>query len=128
MRKTLLRHGQLLRGEDGVIEFWRLKDDFRNTFVQTQHWSDEMWKIRKARGGGNKKRFQYCTDPSGQQIIYLLALQGHSGRNPIERTLQDIVLILDTFFECIYHIGCAISTLHQKFRIDTKDRWFSLRL
>ena len=66
---TLLRHGQLLRGEDGVIEFWRLKDDLRNTFEQTQHWSDEMWKSTKARGGSNKKRFQYCTDPSGQQIL-----------------------------------------------------------
>ena len=33
---------------------------------------------------GNKKRFQYCTDPSGQKILYLRALQGHSGRNPID--------------------------------------------
>ena len=24
---TLLRHGELPRGEDGAIEFWRLKDD-----------------------------------------------------------------------------------------------------
>ena len=55
--------------------------------------------------GGNKKRFQYCTDPSGQEIIYLRALQGHSGRNPI----QDHVLIPDNFFEYISHIGCAIS-------------------
>ena len=37
-----------------------------------------------ARGGGNKDRFQYCTDPSGQEILYLRALQGHSGRNLID--------------------------------------------
>ena len=60
-------------------------------------------------GGGNKKIFQYCTDPSGQEIRYLRALQGHSGRNPIDPTLQDNVLIPDNFFECIYHIGCAVS-------------------
>ena len=33
--------------------------------------------------------FQYCTHPSGQEILYLGALQGHSGRNPIDPTLQD---------------------------------------
>ena len=62
-----------------------------------------------AGGGGNKKRFQYCTDPSGQEILYLRALQGHSGRDPIDLTLQDNVLIPNNFFEYIYHIGCAIS-------------------
>ena len=59
-------------------------------------------------GGGNKKRFQYCTDPSGQEILYLRALQGDSGRNRIDPTLLDKVLIRDNFFEYIYHIGCAI--------------------
>ena len=29
---TLLRHGELLREEDGAIEFWRLKDDLQNKF------------------------------------------------------------------------------------------------
>ena len=59
--------------------------------------------------GGHKKRFQYCTDPSGQEILELRALQGHSGRNPIHSTLQDKVSIPNNFFEYIYHIGCAIS-------------------
>ena len=44
-----------------------------------------------AGGGGNKKRFQYCTDSLGQEILDLRALQGHSGRNPIDPTLQDNV-------------------------------------
>ena len=54
---TLLRHGQLSREEDGAIEFWRLKDDFRNKFEHSQHWSDDMWKSKMTRSGGNKKRF-----------------------------------------------------------------------
>ena len=62
-----------------------------------------------AGGGGHKKRFQYCTDPSGQEILYLRALQGRSGRNPIDPSLQDNVLIPDHFFEYICHIGCAIN-------------------
>ena len=41
---NLLRHGDLPREEDGAIEFWRLKDYFRNDIVHTQHWSDEMLK------------------------------------------------------------------------------------
>ena len=63
-----------------------------------------------ARGGGNKKIFQYCTDPSGQEILYLRALQGHSGRNFIDPSLQqDNVLIPNNFFEYAHHIGCAIN-------------------
>ena len=63
-----------------------------------------------AGGGGNKKRFPYCTDPSGQEIsLSLRALQGHSGRDPIDPTLQDNVLIPNNFFEYICHIGCAIN-------------------
>ena len=106
---TLLRHGHLPREEDGAIEFWRLKDYHRNDFVRSQHSSDEMWKSTKAKGGGNKKRFQYCTDPSGQEILFLRALQGHSGRNLIDPSLQDNVLIPNDFFEYMYHIGCAIN-------------------
>ena len=106
---TLLRHGQLLREEDGAIEFWRIKEYLQNDYGRSQHWSDEMWKSTMARGGGNKKRFQYCTDPSGQEILHLRALQGHAGRNTIDPTLQDNVLTPNKFFEYIYHIGCAVS-------------------
>ena len=62
-----------------------------------------------AGGGGNKKRFQYCTDPSGQEFLYFRALQGRSGRNPTDPALQDNVLIPNNFFEYIYHTGCAVS-------------------
>ena len=62
-----------------------------------------------AGGGGNKNKIQYCTDPSRQEIIYLRALHGHSGRSPIDPSLHDNVSIPNHFFEYIYHIGCAIS-------------------
>ena len=62
---TLLRHGHLPREEDGAIEFWSLKDYLRNDLEYSQYWSDDVWKSKMAGGGGNKKRFQYCTDPSG---------------------------------------------------------------
>ena len=106
---ALLRHGRLPREDDGAIEIWRIKEYLRNDLERSQHWSDENRKSTMAKGGGNKKRFQYCTGPSGQEILYLLALQGHSGRNLVDPSLQDNILIPRDFFEYIYHIGCAIN-------------------
>ena len=48
-----------------------------------------------------KGRYQYCTDISGT-IVYLRALQGHSGRNLIDPQLQDNVIIQRGFFHHIY--------------------------
>ena len=105
---STLRHGHLPREVVGAIQFWRLKEYLRNEFEIPRHWSDGLWKSKMARGGGNKEILQYCTDPSGD-ILYHRALQGHSGRNPIDPSLQDNVIIPNDFFEYIYHIGCAIN-------------------
>ena len=105
---NLLRHGSLPREDDGAIEFWRIKDHLQNHFVYCHHWSDEKWKSSMVGGGGQKKRFQYCSDSSGE-IIYLRALQGHSGGNLIDPSLQDNVIIPDGFFKYIHHVGCAIN-------------------
>ena len=53
-------------------------------------------------------RYQYCSDNSGT-ILYLRALQGHSGHNLIDPTLQDNVMIESGTFHHIYHIGCAFN-------------------
>ena len=90
---TLLRHGHLPREEDGAIELWILKDYLRNDFVRSQHWSDEMWKSTMAKGGGNNKRFQCCTDLSRQEIF----LPSNSSRSFIDPSLQDNVLIPNDF-------------------------------
>ena len=104
----LLRHGSPPRDNDGVIEFWRIKDHLQDHFVFCHHWSDEKWKSSMAGGGGNKKIFQYCADSSGA-IWYLRARQGHSGRNLIDPSLQDNVVIPDVFFKYIDHVACAIN-------------------
>ena len=72
----LLRHGSLPRENDGAIEFWRIKDNLQKHFLYCHHWSDEKWEKSMARGGGNKKTNQNCTDSSGA-MLYLRALQGH---------------------------------------------------
>ena len=105
---NLLRRDSLPREDDGAIEFWRRKDYLQNPFVHFRQWSDEKWKSVMARGGGHKKRLQYCTDSSGE-ILYLRALQGHSGCNLIDPTLQDNVVIPNNFSQYIYRVGCAIN-------------------
>ena len=105
---TLLRHGELLREEDGTIEFRRLIDDLRNEFEYSQCWYGAMWRSKMAGCGGKKKRFQYCIDPSEQEILYVRVLQGHSGRNTIDPKLQYNVLIPNNFFEYNYQIGCGV--------------------
>ena len=94
----LLRHGSLPRDNDGAIEFWRIKDNLQNHFMFCHHWSDEKWKACMAGGGRNKKRYQYCTDSPGA-ILYIRALEGHSGRSLIDPTLQDNVIIPNGFFQ-----------------------------
>ena len=119
---TLLRHGELLREEDGAIEFWRLEDDLQNKFEYTQYWSHDVWRSKMAGCGGSKKRFQYCTDSSGQEILYFRTLQGHSGRNPIDPTLQDNVLIANNSWTLRVHSSCWMCsqlTLYHEFRFDT---------
>ena len=106
---SILRHRHLSREDDGAIEFWRLKDYLRNEFENSSDQYREKWKSTMAGDGGNKKRFQYCNDPSGQEILYLRALQGHSGHNLIDLSSQENVLIPNNFFEYIHHIGCAIN-------------------
>ena len=65
-------------------------------------------KHASAAGGGGKRRYQYCIDISGT-IVHLRALQGHSGNNLIDPTLQDNVIIQSGFFQHIYTIGRAFN-------------------
>ena len=106
---SLLRHDQTVqREEDGAIQFYKIKIYLRNHHSQVQHWSDDRWKSCLAAGRGSKRRYQYCSDDSGR-ILYLRALQGHSGSNLIDPMLQDNVVIGSGILHYIYHIGCAFN-------------------
>ena len=106
---NLLRHNQALqREEHGAIEFYKIQFHLRNHSSQVQHWSDDRWKACLAAGGGSKRRYQYCSDNSGT-ILYLRALQGHSGSNLIDPMLQENVVIGTGIFPYIYHVGCTFN-------------------
>ena len=105
----LLRHSQEVHREnDGAVHVWRMKENLQNPFPQSLHLFDSRWKACLAAGGGAKRRFQYCSDDSGT-VVYFRALQGHSGRNFIDLSLQDNVVIPSGFFHHMYHIGCAFN-------------------
>ena len=77
----------------------------KKDFVNAPHWSFQKWISVLAKGGGHKKRFQYCLNPNyPHQFLYLRAIQGHSG-STINTALQDNVLLPESFTEYIYHVG-----------------------
>ena len=103
---NLLRHNQTLQREgDGAIQFYKIKFHLRDHHPQIQNWSDDRWIACLAAGGGSKRRYQYCSDDLGT-LIYLRALQGHSGSNLIDPTLQDNVLIGPGIFPL--HLSCGM--------------------
>ena len=91
------------------IEFWRLKDDLESKFEYSQYRSHDVLKSKMLGGWGNTKRFQYCTELSGEEFFLSRALQGPSGRNTIDLSLQDNVLIPNNFFEYIIMLDVPIS-------------------
>ena len=106
---NLLRHNQKLhREQDGAIQFYKIKFHLRDYSPTIQSWSDNRWLTCLAAGGGPKRRYQYCSDSSGS-IIYLRALQGHSGDSIIDPAMQDHVLIGPGVFSYIYHVGSNFS-------------------
>ena len=106
---NLLRHNQKLhREEDGAIQFYKIKFHLRDYPLPIQNWSDDRWLACLAAGGGPKRRYQYCSDYLGS-IIYLRALQGHSGDSIIDLAMQDHVLISPGIFSYIYHVGCTFN-------------------
>ena len=102
---TLLRQDQnILREEDGAVEFRRLKKDINANCPHSVRWSNYTWINNLGRGGGRKKRFQFCTNPNGTVILYFRAIHGHSGETTVDPTLLDNVLIPKDLFQFIYHV------------------------
>ena len=117
-----LRHSQYVnRQDDGAIHCdqnideckKKLSDDtgywsveVMQQFTNAPYWSIDKWISVLAKGGGQKKGFQYCLNPNyPQKILYLRAIGRHS-RSTINPALQDNnVQLAESFTEKIYHVG-----------------------
>ena len=80
---------------------------FHSKYASSPCWSLRTW-LNKLQKGGPEKRFQYYLEPhSADIILYLRAIQGHSGGKHIDPTLQDNVLLPSDFAEHICHVGSS---------------------
>ena len=105
----LLRHDESVpREDDGAVRFDVLIENLKKKFDGTSQLTFEALTTFLAKGGGPKRKFQYCLNPnSSKHFLYFEAIQGHSGGNIVDPTSQDNVLLLDDFAEYICHIGNA---------------------
>ena len=105
----LLRHDDSVnREDDGAVKFEDLASIFRSRIMSFSHWSIRTCLSFLQRGGGIKKRFRCCVDPSSPETFQnLRAIQGHSGGKHIDPTLQDNVLLPNDFAEHIFHVGSS---------------------
>ena len=104
----LLRHDQTVpREDDGAGLYGDIIEECRKKKLDgPSQWPLEQWISTLAKGGGAKKRFQSCLNPnSPRHFLYFRAIQGYSGGNAIDPTLQDNVLLPKGITEYIYHIG-----------------------
>ena len=83
--------------------------DINANFPHSVRWSNNSWTHNLERGGGRKKRFQFCTNRNGTVILYFRGIQGHSGETTVDPTLLDNVLIPKDFFQFIYHVGSYLN-------------------
>ena len=119
----LLRHDETIpREDDGAVRFDDLIEKFKVKFDGTSQWTVQAWINFLAKGGGKKRRFQYCLNPdSYDNFLYLQAIQGHSEGNFVDPLLQDNVLLPDDFTEYIFHIGNAFVN-YQKWTDPQKEK------
>ena len=81
-------------------------EEFKAKFDGTSQWSINDWTTCLAKGGGPKKRFQNCLNlDSSKHLLYVRAIQGHSGGNLGNLVKKNNVLLPDDFTEYTCHIG-----------------------
>ena len=88
---TLFRHGELPREEDGAIEFWRLKDDLQKKMSTLNIGLMMYGRARWQEAEATRKDFNILLTRQDKKFFISRALQGHSGRNLIDPSLQDNV-------------------------------------
>ena len=91
---NLLRHGSLPQEDDGAIEFWRIKDNLQDHFLCIL----DIGLMKSGRAPWQEEeetRKDFSIVLILHEILYFRVLQGHSGRNLIDPSLQDNVLIPD---------------------------------
>ena len=74
---------------------------------ELKKWTTQVW-LNQSERGSNKKIFQFCLD-SDENILFLRAIQDHSGGTRVDLSLQDNVQIPHERIDYIYFVGSSIS-------------------
>ena len=98
----MLRHQGHPRQNDWAIEWRRLLPMFCRDHLDAQKWTNQMW-IGNLQRRSDKKRLEHCLD-SNRNNLYMRAIRGHSGRNKVDRPLQDDVEIPFIWTEYTYPV------------------------
>ena len=101
----LLRHSQhVYREEDGADQFWRIKENLQKYFLYYPHLASG----KHARQEEEETRKDFS--------IVLILLE----QLCISELFKYNVIIQSNFFQCIYHVGCAIIfAFYHQFWINT---------
>ena len=102
----ILRHRGLHRDMDGAVEWKRWLQTLSRYHSVAPRWTNQMW-IDHLHRGSNQKRFQCCLN-SDSFILFMRAVQGHSGGNNVELSLLVDVQISCTWKKYIYHVGSSL--------------------
>ena len=106
--KKLVRHyDQDERECDGAVHRKPIGPKLRHAFQKGGGcgFSDSDWRQHKHKGS-NKTRFQCCKD-SQDVLLYIRAIQGHTGGNVIALELMGHVAVPSRWKEFLFHRGCS---------------------
>ena len=97
---SFMKHMSFLP-DNFMTMFWSSELSSRDR-VESAH-TDFIGSAVQTNGIGDKNEFQQCIDASRTRNCCLFP--GHSGRNPIDFSLEDNVIIQGNVFPYIYHVG-----------------------
>ena len=68
-----------------MMEQHDIMEEFKKKFDGAPQWTINDWISILTKGGGPKRRFQYCLNPTASKhFLYFRAIQGHTGGNLVD--------------------------------------------
>ena len=106
----LVRHYDQDERETDAADYWNsMVPKLRKAIQKSggRKFSDTDW-LQHIHEGSNKMRFQYCIS-SKSSLLYIRAVQGHTGGNLIAPELMGHVAIPYKWKEFLFHRGCSFN-------------------
>ena len=94
---------------DGAVHWNSMVPNLQKAFQKSggRKFSETVW-LQHIYEGSNKMRFQYCMNFKNS-LLYILAIQGHSGGNLTAPELMGHFAIPLKWKEFLFHRGCSFN-------------------